>query len=120
YLERTTEHALGQGKVRRSQRLAHLGAADPDAIYFNGLRRFYGKTIRRAGLLQEVEVTDPVEAETKVVSHFEVLNTQAVDQHGFDETRRAELAQTLIEGQAKYPVNAFGTQQLELVTQAGP
>ncbi|RMT42985.1 hypothetical protein ALP46_05429 [Pseudomonas amygdali pv. myricae] len=118
-LERTTKHAFGQGKIRRSQGLAYLGTADPDAIYFNGLRRFYSKSIRRAGLLQEVKIADPVKTEAKIVAYFEVLNAEAVDQHGFDETRGTQLAQSLIEGQAKYPVNAFGTQQLEFVTQSG-
>ncbi len=49
-LERPPEQSLGQGEISSGQRIANLGAADPDTVQLNGLRRFNGKPLNNAGL----------------------------------------------------------------------
>lgn len=116
-LERATEQTLGKGEVRTRQGFTHLSTADPDAIDFNSLRCFYAKSVGVAGLLQEVEVPNPVAAETEVIAHFKMQDTEAVDQHGLDEVRCTELAQPLIERQTQHPVNTLLREQFQLVAQ---
>ena len=116
--ERATEQALGQGKVRRRQGITHLGAADPQAIEFDGLRRLDGETASVASLLQELEIADTITAEAEIVADFQMLHTKTVHQDGIDELGGAEFAQALVEGQAQDPVDTLGGQQLELVAQA--
>jgi hypothetical protein len=113
-----TEQTFGKGKVSSGQRITHLGATDPDTVELDSLRRFNGKALHDARLLQEVEIAYPVTAETEVVADFKMLHAQAIHQNGVDELAGTELAQTLIEGQAQDPVNAFGGKQLQFVTQA--
>ncbi|MNE06788.1 hypothetical protein D3C80_993880 [compost metagenome] len=117
--ERPAQQALGQGEVGTGQGIAHLRAADPQAVELDGLRFLDGKALEDAGLLEEVEITDPVAAEAEIVAHFQVLDAQAVDQDGVDELGGAELAQALVERQAQHPVDACGGQQGDLVAQAG-
>jgi hypothetical protein len=117
-LERTTEQTLGQRKISSGQGIAYLGAADAYPVEFNGLRRFDGKTSIDPGLLQEIEISRPVTAETEVVTDLQMLHCEAIDQNGIDELGGAELAQPLVEGQAQDPVDPLGGQQLQLVAQA--
>ncbi len=113
------EQTLGQGEISSGQRITHLGAADANAVQFDSLRRFDGKALHDAGLLQEIEIPCPVTAETEVVADFKVLHAEAVNQDGIDELTGAELAQALVECQAQDSVDPFGSQQLQLVTQPG-
>jgi hypothetical protein len=115
---RAPEEAFGEGKVSGSQCITHLGAADANAVELDGLRRFDGKALHDARLLQEIEIPYPVTAETEVIADFKVLHAEAVNQNGIDELTGAELAQALVEGQAQDPVDPFGGQQLKLVAQA--
>jgi hypothetical protein len=116
---RATEQTFGKGKISSCQRITHLRAADADTVKLDSLRRFDGKALRDAGLLQEIEVAYPVTAETEVVADFKMLHAQAIHQNGIDELAGAELAQTLVEGETQDPVNAFGSEQLQFVAQTG-
>jgi hypothetical protein len=116
---RPPKQAFGQGEIRGGQGIAHLRAADPDAIELDGLRCFDGKTLNDAGLLQKIEISRAITAETEVVPDLQVLHAKAIHQNGIDEFAGAELAQALVESQAQNTVDAFGGQQLQLVPQAG-
>lgn len=118
-LERATQQSLGQGKISCGQGIADLSAADAKTIQLNGLRRLDGKTLNDAGLLQEIEISRAVTAETEVIPDLQVLDAKTVDQNGIDELTGTELAQALVESQAQNTVDAFGSQQLQLVPQAG-
>src|SRR5471032_788787 len=117
--ERTTEQTLGQGKIGGGQGVAHLRAADTNTVQLDSLCRLDGKTLHHTGLLQEIEIPYPIAPETEIVTDLQMLHAQAVDQNGVDEFAGAELAQTLVEGQAQDPVDTFVGQQLQLVPQAG-
>ncbi|CAI8742642.1 conserved hypothetical protein [Pseudomonas donghuensis] len=117
--ERPPQQTLGQLEIGAGQRIAHLRAADPQAVELDGLRRFHGKALEDTGLFEEVEVANTVAAEAEVVAHFQVFHPQAIDQDGVDELGGAELAQTLVERQAQHPVDAGGGQQGDLVAQPG-
>ena len=117
--ERATEQTLGQGEVGSGQGISHLGAAHAQAVQFDGLRGFDGKTLGYAGVLQKIEIADPITAETEVVADLQVLYAQAIHQDTVDELGGAEAAQTLVEGQAQHTVHALLGQQLQLVAQAG-
>jgi hypothetical protein len=116
---RPPEQAFGQGEISGGQGIADLCAANPDAIELDGLRRFDGKSLKDAGLLQEIEISRAVAAETKVIADLQVLDAKAIHQDGIDELAGAELAQALVESQAQNAVDAFCRQQLELVPQTG-
>ncbi len=115
---RAAQQVLGELEVAFAQRLAHLGAADPQAILDHRVGSLDGEPVLLAGTDQEGEVAGPVAAEAKVIAHLEVAHAQAVDQDRLDEFIGAELAQALVEGQAQHPVDAFCGQQLDLVAQA--
>jgi hypothetical protein len=116
---RAAEQTFSEDKIGSRQGVTHLGTADADAIELDGLRRFNSETLHDAGLLQEIEIPYPVTAETEVVTDFKVLNTEAVHHNGIDEFAGAEFAQAMVKRQAQDPVDAFASQQLQLVTQAG-
>ncbi|MNF65780.1 hypothetical protein D3C84_475560 [compost metagenome] len=116
---RATEQTFGQGKIGGSQCITHLRTADANAVQFDGLRGFDGKTVHLPGLQQEVEIAEAVATETEIVTDFQMLHAETINEDGVDELTGAELAQALVERQAQHPVDAFGSQQLQLVTQAG-
>ena len=111
------EQALGQRKVCRGQRIANLGAADPQPIELDSLGSLDAETMALAGRLQEAEITETVAAKAEIIAHFEVLHTQPVDQDGVDECFGAEFAQALVEGQAQDSIDTLGSQQGDLVAQ---
>jgi hypothetical protein len=117
--ERTPEQSLGQGKIGSGQGIADLGAADANTVQFDSLRRFDGKTLKDASLLQEIEIPYPVATETEIVTDLKMLHTEAIHQNGVDEFAGAELAQALVEGQAQDPVDTFLGQQLQFIPQPG-
>lgn len=117
--ERATEQTLGQGEVGSGQGVTHLGTAHAQAVQFDGLRGFDGKTLGDAGLLQEIEIPYPVATETEVVADLQMLHAEAVHQDTVDELGGAEAAQALVESQAEDTVHTFFSQQLQLVPQAG-
>jgi hypothetical protein len=118
-LKRTPQQTFRKGEICSGQGITHLGTADSHTIKFDRLRRLDGKTLHLACLLQKVKIAHAVAAKTEVVTDLQVLHTQAVDQNGIDELGSAELAQALIERQAKHPINPGVSQQLQLVAQPG-
>ena len=118
-LKRAPQQTFCEGEVCISQGITYLGAADSHTIELDRLRRLDGKALHLAGLLQKVEVANPVAAKTEVVTDLQVLHTQAIDQDGIDELGSTELAQTLVKRQAQHPVNPGVGQQLQLVAQPG-
>src|SRR5690606_6812552 len=113
----TTEQAFGEGEIRRGQRFAHPGAADPLAVQLNGGGGLDAEAMLGAGLQQKVEVTGTITAEAEIVADLQVADTEAIHQHLLDELRSGQLAQAAIEGQANYPFDPFGSEQLKLVAQ---
>src|SRR6195952_5619040 len=115
--ERATQQVRSQSEIASRQGIAYLGAADAHTVDFHGLRRFHGKALVGANLLQKVEIADAVAAKTEIVTDLQMFHAQAVDQHGVDELGGAQLAQTLVERQAQPQVHALGGEQVELATQ---
>jgi hypothetical protein len=83
------------------------------------LRGFDGKAVDLPACSRKSKSPTRSQPKAEVVADFQMLHAQAVDQDGIDELIGAELAQALVEGQAQHPVDAFGSQQLQLVAQAG-
>src|SRR5690606_23991240 len=117
--ERASQQALGHIEIGFGQHLAHPGAADALAVVGNGIGGLHGEAVDLTALLQQIEVTGAVTAEAEVVTDLQMLHTETVDQHLLDELVRRQLAQTAVEGQAQYPVNALLFQQRQLVAQTG-
>src|SRR5690606_39416937 len=64
-----------------------------------------------------VEVTGAITTETEVVTDFQMLYAEAIDQDLLDELVGTEFAQAAVEGQAQHPVHTLLFQQCQLVTQ---
>ena len=118
-MKRAPQQTLCQGEITAGQGIAHLGAADSHTFKLNGLRRFDGKALHRACLLQEFKIAHPVATKTEIVADLQMLNAQAIDQNSVYELGGTELAQALIERQAQHPVDTGVSQQLQLVAQPG-
>jgi hypothetical protein len=118
-LERAPQQMGSEGKVCGSQRIAHFGTADADAIDLDGLRGLYGKTFFGADLLQEIKITDSVATKAEVVADLKMPHAQPVNQHGVYELGSTELAEALIEGKTQHQINTLPGEQIEFVTQAG-
>ena len=91
--------------------------ADSHAIEFNGRGSLDAEAIIEPRLAKKLEITQTIAAESKIITHFEMTNAEAFDQHGVDERRCAQLLQTPIEGKAKDKVDSLCLEQLELFAQ---
>ena len=115
--ERPTQQTFGQGEIALGQHLAQPRAADALAAFSNGIGGFHGKAMALAAALQKGKVARAITTKAKIVTHFQVLDTQTIDQDLLHKLLGTHLTQTPIEGQAQHPVNAVRFQQCELVTQ---
>src|SRR3989338_3725575 len=110
---------FGEDKIASSQSLAHPRTADPDAVQLDRAGGLDTEALALPRLGQKSKVTGTVAAETKVIANFQMAYIQAVDQHFLHELGSGQLAQAPVEAQAQHQVDAFGSEQGELVAQAG-
>src|SRR3989338_1219330 len=117
YLERSPEQVLRQGKITGIKGFTYPRTADANTIQLNRAGSLDAEAFALTGLGQKGKVTGAVTAEAKVITHFQMLHTQAFHQHTMHELSRAQLTQAAVETQAQHSINTFGSQQSQLVAQ---